>query len=237
MIVRANAPIISFCSKSLLKQRYEDETNADSRTAFGITNAITASTDAKRKSLTMAFTKFLSIANSANGKEFLSEICYVMLILCLIFLIVGLVIALGLQCKSRQRTPNIASEVQPCLNLSKLGVRCQMSNPDCAVRCRISQRHSKCPPRANLLSVPSQGLLPISTADFGAELPIGHRCGTLQRTSVPKSSPLCGAELLSGLRCRTPHWNLAPNSSVDFGVELLIGLRCQTPQWTSVPNS
>ena len=166
-----------------------------------MTNAITVGTDAKRKSLTTAFTKFLSIANPANRKEFLSEICYVKLILCLIFLIVGLIVALGLQCKSRQQMPNIASEGKPSLNLSKLGVRCRMSNPDCAVCCRISQRHSKCPPKANLLSVPSQGLLPISTADFGAKLPIGHRCRTLQRTSVPNSSPLCGAELLNGLRC------------------------------------
>ena len=45
-----------------------------------MTNAITAGTDAKRKSLTMAFTKFLSIANPANGKEFLSEVCYAKLI-------------------------------------------------------------------------------------------------------------------------------------------------------------
>ena len=166
-----------------------------------MTNAITASIDAKCKSLTTAFTKFLSIANPANGKEFLSEVCYVKLILCLIFLIADLVVALGLQCKSRQRTPNIASEGKPSLNLSKLGVCSRMSNPDCAVRYRISQRHSKCPPKANLLSVPSQGLLPISTVDFGAELPIGHQCRTLQRTSVPNSSPLCGAELLNGFRC------------------------------------
>ena len=50
-----------------------------------MTNAITAGTDAKRKSLTTAFMKFLSIANPANGKEFLSEVCYAKLILCLIF--------------------------------------------------------------------------------------------------------------------------------------------------------
>ena len=56
------------------QRRYEDETDPDSRTASGLTSAISAGTEAKRQKLTTAFTKYLSIANLENGKHFLSEI-------------------------------------------------------------------------------------------------------------------------------------------------------------------
>ena len=56
------------------QRRYEDETDFDSRTAASITSAISAGTEAKQQKLTIAFTKYLSIANSTNGKYFLSEV-------------------------------------------------------------------------------------------------------------------------------------------------------------------
>ena len=56
------------------QRRYEDETNPNSRTASGLTSAISVGIEAKLQKLTAAFTKFLSIANLANGKHFLSEV-------------------------------------------------------------------------------------------------------------------------------------------------------------------
>ena len=56
------------------QRRYEEETDPDSHIASGLTSAISAGTDAKRQKLTIAFTKYLSIANLANGKHFLSEV-------------------------------------------------------------------------------------------------------------------------------------------------------------------
>ena len=56
------------------QRKYEDETDPDSRTASGLTNAISVGTEARRQKLTTAFTKYLSIANITNGKHFLSEV-------------------------------------------------------------------------------------------------------------------------------------------------------------------
>ena len=56
------------------QRKYEEEKDEDSRTAIGLTSAITAGIEAKRRKLTTAFTKYLSIANPANGAQFLSEV-------------------------------------------------------------------------------------------------------------------------------------------------------------------
>ena len=56
------------------QRKYEEETDEDSRTATGLTSTITAGNEAKRKKLTTAFTKYLSIANPANGTQFLFEV-------------------------------------------------------------------------------------------------------------------------------------------------------------------
>ena len=56
------------------QRRYEDETDPNSRIAASLTSAISTGTEAKRQKLTTAFTKYLSIANLANGKHFLSEV-------------------------------------------------------------------------------------------------------------------------------------------------------------------
>ena len=54
--------------------RYEDEADPNSRIVAGLTSAFSAGIEAKWQKLTTAFTKYLSIANLANGKHFLSEV-------------------------------------------------------------------------------------------------------------------------------------------------------------------
>ena len=56
------------------QRKYEKEIDEDSRTATGLTSTIIAGIEAKRQKLTTAFTKYLSIANLANGAQFLSEV-------------------------------------------------------------------------------------------------------------------------------------------------------------------
>ena len=56
------------------QRKYEDETEADCRTAAGLTSVITAGIEAKRQKLTTAFTKYLLVANPHNGDSFLSEV-------------------------------------------------------------------------------------------------------------------------------------------------------------------
>ena len=56
------------------QRNYKEETDEDSRTATGLTTAITAGIEAKQQKLTTTFTKYLSIANPANGTQFLSEV-------------------------------------------------------------------------------------------------------------------------------------------------------------------
>ena len=56
------------------QRRYEEETPRRRRTAEGLNAAINGAMEAKRKALTAPFTKFLAIANPANGKNFLPEV-------------------------------------------------------------------------------------------------------------------------------------------------------------------
>ena len=56
------------------QRKYEEERDEDSRTATDLIIAITADVEAKQQKLTTAFTKYLSIANLANGAQFLSEV-------------------------------------------------------------------------------------------------------------------------------------------------------------------
>ena len=72
------------------QRKYEEETDEDSCTVTGLTIAITAGIEAKRQKLTTAFTKYLSIANPANGIQFLSEVQS-----CNLFHLVQVVVYLG----------------------------------------------------------------------------------------------------------------------------------------------
>ena len=56
------------------QRRYKDETPRRRRIANGLMKAINGAMDAKRKTLSAAFTKYLSISNPANGKQFLMEV-------------------------------------------------------------------------------------------------------------------------------------------------------------------
>ena len=56
------------------QRRYEEETHRRKRTAEGLNAAINGAMESKRKALTAPFTKFLAIANPANGKNFLPEV-------------------------------------------------------------------------------------------------------------------------------------------------------------------
>ncbi|KAG0597119.1 hypothetical protein M758_UG312600 [Ceratodon purpureus] len=55
------------------QRRYKEETPRRRRTADGLLQAINGAMEAKKKSLSPAFTKFLTISNPANGRSFLTE--------------------------------------------------------------------------------------------------------------------------------------------------------------------
>jgi hypothetical protein len=56
------------------QRQYEDETLLQHRTHKGLTDAINNAIDLKKHKLNAPFNKYLSIANPANGEEFLSEV-------------------------------------------------------------------------------------------------------------------------------------------------------------------
>ena len=53
---------------------YEDETSVELQTTRGLTSAINIAMEAKKKSLTAPFSKFLTIANPDNGDDFLLDV-------------------------------------------------------------------------------------------------------------------------------------------------------------------